>query len=169
MPLWEGNISSHVHLSVCMSVSLSTRGSHVTITHNALDFTIQPPFLCLVTPSPLHGTLIYRDQGTWDLVVQGPLLMTSGDKDWRPVQTCSPQDLSTVLTSGGKNWRPVQTYSPQDPPPSSANIWWLLRHVCLAQLGGTHPTGMLSCISLYRFSVFPLPKPPMYSMWQEIH
>ena len=49
--------------------------------------------------------------------------VTTGGKDWRPVQTCSLEDLPhpLVLTSDGY-W---STYS------------W--------KVGGTHPTGMLSC------------------------
>ena len=39
--LREGNVFSHVFLSVC----LSTEGSNVTITHDELDLTAQVPFL----------------------------------------------------------------------------------------------------------------------------
>ena len=35
-----------------------------------------------------------------------------------------------------------------DPPP---NIWWLLKHLRSAQVGGTHRTGMLSCVCLFLF------------------
>ena len=34
--LWEGNV-----IQVCLSVSLSTEGHHMTITHDALDLTVQ--------------------------------------------------------------------------------------------------------------------------------
>ena len=45
----EGNAFSHVCLSVCVS----TRGSHVMITHDALDLTVQAPS----QPMPAgHGT-----------------------------------------------------------------------------------------------------------------
>ena len=67
--LREGNVFSRVCLSVCHSLH---RGSHVTITLDALDLTIQWP----------HGTSLYRK----------PLLVTSGDQYWRLVQTCSPED-----------------------------------------------------------------------------
>ena len=36
----------------------------------------------------------------------------------------------------------------QGPDPSSAEIWWLLKHVWLVQVGGRHPTGMLPCFLL---------------------
>ena len=63
------------------------RGSHVTITHDALDLTAKGPSqlhspwtsyqeLPWLWPSPGHQT--------WD-----PLLLTSGGQHWRPVQTCS--------------------------------------------------------------------------------
>ena len=41
MKLREGNVFSRVFLSV----SLSTEGYHVTITHDELNLTVQPPFL----------------------------------------------------------------------------------------------------------------------------
>ena len=31
--------------------------------------------------------------------------------------------------------------------PTSADIWWLLKYVWSEQMGGTHPTGMLPCVS----------------------
>ena len=31
-------------------------------------------------------------------------------------------------------------------PLPGADIWWLLKHARLAQVGDTHPTGMLSCL-----------------------
>ena len=54
------------------------------------------PLLTVATPHTRHETLLYRDPL--------PPLVTSGGKDWKPVQTCSleethPQNL--VLTSGG--------------------------------------------------------------------
>ena len=60
-----------------------------------------------------HGTSLYRDT----------MLVISGGQDWRPVQTCSLQELPppVVLTSGSY-W---STYD------------W--------HAGGAHPTGMLSC------------------------
>ena len=64
------------------------RGSHMAITHHALDLTVQGPMV----PSTLWK---------WDLTGQGsPLLVTSGGQDWRSVQTFSLED-SLVLTSGG--------------------------------------------------------------------
>ena len=69
-------------VSVRQSVILSMGGEgcpHVTITHGALDLTVQGP-----QPCPLQ---------TWDLTVQGPHLeVTSGGHHWKPVQICSPHD-----------------------------------------------------------------------------
>ena len=45
----EGNVFSHVCLSVCVS----TRGSRVIITHDALDLTVQAPSQPM---PPGHGT-----------------------------------------------------------------------------------------------------------------
>ena len=57
------------------------------------------------------------------------LLVTSGDQDWRPVQTClhtePPHPLA--VTSGGQDQRLVQTCSLEDP--INADIWWFLWHV----------------------------------------
>ena len=54
----------------------------------------------------------------------GPALLppTSGGLQWRPVQTCSFENPPMVLMSGGQS-----TYG------------W--------QVGGMHPTGMLSCFT----------------------
>ena len=30
------------------------------------------------------------------------------------------------MTSGGQDWKPVQTCSPEDP--SDADFWWLMKH-----------------------------------------
>ena len=76
-------------VSVCHSAQVE-RGSHVTISHDALDLPIcHPPVQGL---SPLCTGFC-------------PLLVTSGKEDWTPVQTCSLEDLTgppqLVLTSGG--------------------------------------------------------------------
>ena len=61
-----------------LSFCLSTVGrGHVIITHDSLDLIVQAP-----TP------------------VSHPLLMSSADHNWRPVQTCSLED-PPALTSGG--------------------------------------------------------------------
>ena len=49
-----------------------------------------------------------------------PLLVTSGDRHWRPVPTCLLQKLPLTKTS--------------------ADIWWLLKHVWWGLAGDTHPT-----------------------------
>ena len=57
-----------------------------------------------------------------------PLLLTSGSHHWRPIQTCSLQDLTPpkVLTSSGGH-----------------------QNMYGCQAGGMHPTGMPSCVSEY--------------------
>ena len=87
---------------VCLSDCLFTGGSRVAITNYALDLTVQGP-----QPSPpprsRHGTALY----------------------WRPVQTCSLEDLpQPVLTSGG----------------------------CSRKAGSAHPTRMLSSYCNHRHS-----------------
>ena len=81
---------------VCQSVHPQGWGSHVTITHDALDFTVQS--------SHEH------DPGPGSPSVQGPsntpphhLLVTSGGQDRRPVPTCSLEDPHT----GTDIWWPV--------------------------------------------------------------
>ena len=82
-------------------VSVCSLGAHVTITHDALDLTVQgPPAPALALPSlgpPCTDTPPQR-------LASHPLLVTSGGQDWRPVQTCSLEYLtpsSPVLTSVG--------------------------------------------------------------------
>ena len=63
-------------MSVCPSVH---RGSHVTITHNALDLTVQDP------PNPGPAPPAHQ---TWD-----PLVPASGNQTW--------DTLPPLVTSGG--------------------------------------------------------------------
>ena len=74
------------------------------------------------TPPPPHT----HTSWTWDLTVLGTplLLLTSGRHHLRPVQTCSLQDRR-------------------------ADIWWVLKHSQLVRADGLHPTGMLSCCSMF--------------------
>ena len=81
--------------------------------------------LPLQEPSSAHGTSLYRTP-----------------------QYQSQSHPFLVVTSGGQDWRPVQACLLEDPPPTSADIWWLLKSVWSAQAGGTHPIGMLSCYLL---------------------
>ena len=68
-----------------MSVCHSVQGvPYVTITHDALDLTVSPPW-SLAFPTSDMGPPTPR------------LLLISGGQHWRPFQTCSPQ----VATSGG--------------------------------------------------------------------
>ena len=111
--------------------SVCPTGSHVTVSRNALDLTIQglpctwplsEHWTSCSAPSPGHehphrsghGTSTVQEQSgpnppvpkaclnvfNLDLTVQGPLPVTSGGNNWRPVQTCSLED-PLVLTSGG--------------------------------------------------------------------
>ena len=86
----------------------------MTITHDALDLTVHPP--------PSGPPWFPSGHGTWGPF---PLLVTSGDHHWSPIQNCS-LDLAVqfplpVLTSGGHQ----RTYR------------W--------QVGGMYSTGILSC------------------------
>ena len=84
--LQEDNVFSCVFLSFCQG-----GGSHVTITHDALDLNVQP----IALPPPHRA-----------LALLLPLLLTSGGQDWVLVQTCSLEDFTVqppplVLKSGG--------------------------------------------------------------------
>ena len=80
-------------------------GINVTITHNALDLTVQPPASSpppprtselgppSLPPPPRHQT--------WNQPSHGPLLVASGGHHWRPAQTYSFEEDSMGMTSGG--------------------------------------------------------------------
>ena len=71
-----------------MSVCHSVQGvPYVTITHDALDLTVSPPWSPAFPTSDLGPPIPH-------------LLLISGGQHWRPFQTCSPQ----VATSGGGHW-----------------------------------------------------------------
>ena len=105
-------------LSVWLAGCSQGDGSHVTITHYALDLTVQyssPQFPfpsdmglhCTGTPLPGHRTLLYIESPPSPLS-QVPLLVACCGHPWRPIQTCLLQD-----------------------PPTSTDIWWqLLNHPC---------------------------------------
>ena len=57
-------------ISVCLSVC-SQAGPHVTITHDALDLTMQG----ILAPPPRYGAYLY-----WYL-----LIVTSHGQNWRPI------------------------------------------------------------------------------------
>ena len=114
MKLQEGNVFRHVWLF--------TDGSHVTITHDALNFTIEEP------PGPGHppghGTSLYQDPPAPHMdmrphCMETPaphLLLTSGGQDWRSVKTVSLENSPhPVLTSGGYcstySWQPSRPYA----------------------------------------------------------
>ena len=118
-------------VSICLYTGQKA-GSHVTIACDTLDFTVQG--LHTLPPSPDMGphctghlppVLLQR----WNLIIQGPpftLLVTSSGHHCRSIQTCSYQD------------------------PHGADIWWVLKQVRSAQVGGTHSTGMFSCSVNYQ-------------------
>ena len=94
MKLRRGNVFSHS----CLSIILSTGGSHVIIIYDVLDLTVQLP----TNPPPVlayHGTLL-----DWHNPLPTPT--------WYPLALAQPPVLS-----GGHHWRPVQTCSFQDPHP----------------------------------------------------
>ena len=64
-------------------------GPHVTITHDALEFTVQVP---------LAGPLQTWDIGTpWSCPY--PLLVTFGGHHWRPIQTCSLDQTAAFVVN----------------------------------------------------------------------
>ena len=74
----QGYCLATAHQEVMLSLMpVCSRGFHVTITHNALDLTIEVP---------------HRHQ-IWD-----PMLVTSGGHHWKPVQTCSFEDPTPIST-----------------------------------------------------------------------
>ena len=86
-----------VHLSV-------HRVSHVTITNDTLDLTIQEE---PIRPGPKPPDIRPGRSG------HSPLLMTSGGDHWRPVQTCSfgdpPKQHLVVATENEANMVSKQT------------------------------------------------------------
>ena len=108
-------------MSVC-----SWGDPHMTITQDALDLTVQP--------SPRHQI---RDH----LALQPGLT-----SPW----TSDPQPHPMVVTSGFQDYTTAQTSSLEDTPGPSPPI--LTSDGCLStyswQAGGTHSTGILSCLSL---------------------
>ena len=76
MQLRDGNVFIPIYVSV-------HRGSHVIITHDALDLTVQVlPKALAPTPRSRHWTSLYRD----------PMLVTSGGHHYRCVETCSVEE-----------------------------------------------------------------------------
>ena len=79
--------------------SVHTDGHHVTITHDALDFTVQPPLSPSPHPDNRHGdtppapALAPTRHGI-------PLVETSSAHHWRPLHTSLYKPLLPVLTSG---------------------------------------------------------------------
>ena len=96
--------------------------------------------LCTRTPTPLMmghhctgtsdmrshctGTLKHRNALCRD--PPGPPLVTCVGQDWRPVQTCLPDDPASDIW-----WPRLATCSLEDPP-TSVDTWWLMKHVQLA-------------------------------------
>ena len=84
----------------------------------------------LYRPPCGHGTSLDRASQPWfplrtlDLTGQGTLLVASVG-----------YHCSNLFTSGH--------------PPTSADNWWLLKHIQWAQAGSTYPTGMLFCCAQF--------------------
>ena len=92
----------------------------MTITHDALDLSVQRPSLTYQTwdPSQAHPSPIPQTPLQTSHMGPNPKLATSGGPHWRPVQTCSFEDQPPlVLKSGGQSNR--------------------------CQAGGMHPPGCL--------------------------
>ena len=113
-------------VSVCLSTC--QRVSHVTITYDALDLTVQrflarnlafltgaltaqEPFLPCAPAQSRNLTLLYRNHQ--------PPYRSSGSKTG---------DLSNLFTPGTPSIL-VQTSGGRYPFPAGADIWWLLKHV----------------------------------------
>ena len=112
-------MGSNVLCFVCLSVILSTEGC------NHYPWCIGPH--CTGSPTPTPQGMGPHCIGlppwfpwTWDLTVMN--LSSVSDILWTSLEICS--NLFTSL--------------PQ-------TIWWLLKHIRLVQVGGTHHFGMLSC------------------------
>ena len=95
----QGSCGKVMFSVVCFSLSVCPEGSHVTITHDAWDLTVQRPPSC---SNLFNFDLTVQEPPTLCPVYRVPLVVTSIGQDWRPVQTCSLEG-PLVLTSGG-NW-----------------------------------------------------------------
>ena len=106
------------------------RGSHVTITHDALPSLYKTHNFG--NPPPKHDTLLDID----------PLPQSQPPGHETPLDK-NPLPYPLIVISGGHQNICSNLYT--SGASVSADIWWLLKHVCLAQPAGMHPTGMLSC------------------------
>ena len=107
----------------------------MTITHDALDLTVQP------SPPALPS-----GHQTWD--PPAPAL-PSGHQTW------DPPAPALLVTSSGHHWRPVQACSLDDfPPPKPILTSGGHQSTYDLQPDGTHPIGMLSCLFLIVLSFF---------------
>ena len=83
------------YMFVHQSVNLSTGGSHVIVTHDTLELSVQNTLYMTLALVPCTWNL----RGSLTMTSTLPLLVTSGGLHWRPVRACS---LSLPgLTSGG--------------------------------------------------------------------
>ena len=121
LPHNQCNVFNHVRLSV-------HRGSHVTISHDALDLTWSAP----ACPPP-----DMRPNCTW---------ASGNDIWWLRLETCSTVYTwgPPVITSWGQDWRPILICSLEDPslPVLTSGGYWSTHD---GQAGGAHLTGMISC------------------------
>ena len=83
---------------------------------------------------PWHGTSLDRDPSPLALVLPPPGLGTLLDRDALPASDIWLPSLKTCSN--------LFTSWPSHPV---ADIWWLLKHLCTAQVGGTCRNRMLSC------------------------
>ena len=115
----------------------------MTIAPDALDITVQgPPALPPMGP---HDLTVQEPLQTWELTGQGTPPTHTHTHSWTWDLTVLGISL-LLLTSGRHHLRPVQTCSLQD---HRADIWWVLKHSQLVRADGLHPTGMLSCCSMF--------------------
>ena len=111
--------------------SVYRRGSHVNITHDALDLTVQPQQISNLGrpgPSPFWASDV------------GPRATSKQHQTWDP----------SVLVKSGDHWLLAQTCSFGDPPEWRLAVATKTEaHKFGFQASGMHPTGMLSCFKIY--------------------
>ena len=82
--LRKGNVFSRV----CLSTEVGMGGSHVTITHDALDLSLQGPHPFQIWDLTFQVPLALTPLYTWDILMQGPQPLAN-DIQWPSLETCS--------------------------------------------------------------------------------
>ena len=110
------------------------RRSHVTITHDPLDLTVQGPSSALNmgpwdphAPAPL-------DMGPQDPSPPGPGPSLAPPSDMGPQDPFSPCQAFLLATSDGHHWKLVQICSLQEPPPPPVLRYIMVKHTVGASM-----------------------------------